>query len=189
MKRLAEPRTLSPHSRSHVPPARPILFDQHGQNAAVAPKRPEKIKRVAVRLFRQGIRAGEASGMAAVLGYTYGRWGDADGKSMITRVPFDLLAGFGLEIAASLTENDSASEHLEALAIGALSLHAGAWGRARGHEDRAAAAAREAKAAEAKALPPVASAKGLLDELGARSPERGTASLSEEELARLVTRH
>src|SRR5581483_11117463 len=180
MKRLAAPRELVPHSRSHAPPPRSVLLDPHGHPAPVVARHPEKLKRVAVRLFRQGIRAGEASGMAAVLGYTYGRWGDPEGKGMITRVPFDLLAGFGLEIAASLTENDSASEHLEALAIGALSLHAGAWGRARGHEDRTAAVTREVKAAEVKGLPPSASSKGLLDEMGARSPERGTASLSEE---------
>ena len=118
--------------------------------------------------------------MAAALGYMYGRWGDPDGKSILTRVPLDLLTGFAFEIGAAWTENDEASQHLEALAIGALSLHAGAWGRARGHDDR--------KAAESKAVEGKAAAGGLLGEVGARSPERGTASLSEEELARLVTR-
>ena len=113
--------------------------------------------------------------MAATLGYAYGRWGDPDGKGLLVKIPLDLVTGFAFEIGAAWTENDQAAQHLEAFALGALSLHAGAWGRARGHEDR--------RAAEGKAT-----AGGLLGEVGARSPERGTASLSEEELARLVTR-
>jgi hypothetical protein len=171
MRQLAHaPRTVAPR---HLPAHdRPGLVGPHGR--ALTAEDP-KWKRVGVRLFHQGIRAAEASGMAATLGYVYGRWGDPEGKSMLTKVPLDLLAGVAFELGAAWTENDDASQHLESFALGALALHAGAWGRARGHDDK--------KAAEGKTT-----SAGLLGEVGARSPERGTASMSEEELARLVTR-
>jgi hypothetical protein len=169
------PRTLAVapqrHPNLHRDPS--PMMDQFGKPAH--PAKETKWKRVGVRIFHQSVRAAEASGMAATLGYMYGRWGDPDGKSILTKVPLDLVAGFAFEIGAAWTENDEAAQHLEAFALGALSLHAGAWGRARGHDDRTTAEGR-------------ASAGGLLGEVGARSPERGTASLSEEELARLVTR-
>jgi hypothetical protein len=128
--------------------------------------------------------------MAATLGYVYGRWGDSAGKSILTKVPLDLVTGFVFEAGAAWTENDEAAQHLESFALGALALHAGAWGRARGHDDRTAAEAKalESKAAEAKAIEGKTASSGLLDEMSGRSPERGTASMSEEELARLVTR-
>jgi len=143
-----------------------------------------KWKRVGVRLFHQGVRAAEAGGMAATLGYVYGRWGDPEGQSLLTKVPLDLLTGVAFELGAAWTENDDASQHLESFALGALALHAGAWGRARGHDDKRAADARAA----AGEGPGTATSKGLVGEVGARSPERGTASMSEEELARLITR-
>lgn len=176
MKRLAHARELVPRHDPRQHRERPLAGEAHERPLSHAPRGPEtKWKRVGVRMFHQGVRAAEASGMAATLGYMYGRWGDPDGKSILTKIPLDLVTGFAFEIGAAWTENDEASQHLEAFAIGALSLHAGAWGRARGHDDRTAA---EGKAA----------VKGMLGEVGARSPERGTASLSEEELARLVTR-
>jgi hypothetical protein len=143
-----------------------------------------KWKRVLVRLGHQGIHAAEASVVAAGIGYAYGRSGP---DSALTKVPLDLVFGAAMEFAAAMTENAVAASHLEAAALGAIALHAGAWGRARGQGDRQAAEAARAHE-DAKALPGKSSSSGMLGEVGERSPERGVASMSEEELARLITR-
>ena len=158
MRRMAqEPRALAIAPQRH-PQYRDPSHYLGPDGRPARPAEEPKWKRVGQRALHQGIRAAEASGMAATLGYAYGRWGDPDGKGLLVKIPLDLVTGFAFEIGAAWTENDQAAQHLEAFALGALSLHAGAWGRARGHED--------CRAAEGKAT-----AGGLLGEVGARSPE------------------
>src|SRR6185295_19308274 len=123
-RRLAEPRDQAQRRMLRpLPPPSP-LADPLGHRIVAAAGHEPKWKRAGKRLIHQGLRAGEATTIAAVFGYAYGRFGDPDGKSALSKVPFDLAAGVGFELAASLTENDYAASHLEALALGALSLHA-----------------------------------------------------------------
>ncbi len=191
MRQLGRPpRVLAPHrigGRASGRDEPSVIGEPHGRPYERPPE--PKWKRVLVRLGHQGIRAGEASVVASVLGYVYGRSGP---ETPLTKAPLDLLFGLVLEGASALTESDVASSHLEAAALGAIALHAGAWGRARGQDDRLAAEvkakAEDAAKEAAKALPGKTSASGYLGDVGERSPERGTASMSEEELARLITR-
>jgi hypothetical protein len=124
----------------------------------------EKAKRGTRALARTAI----LSGTAYVAGYGQGRFG-----TKVLPIPFDLLAGVTCHVAgfALLDRNERLASHLQAAGDGALAAHFAAAGRGRGKAVRA-------KKGEAPLV------EGEF--AGGRPELTGTASLSDEELARLA---
>ncbi|HEY0711732.1 MAG TPA: hypothetical protein VGF45_03605 [Polyangia bacterium] len=137
--------------------------------SVAGPKAPmsgaEKAKRGTRALARTAI----ISGAAYVAGYGQGRFG-----TKVLPIPFDLLAGVTCHVAgfALMDRNDRLASHLQAAGDGALAAHFAAAGRGRGKAVRA-------KKGEA----PLIEGEYMA---GGRPELTGTASLTDEELARLA---
>jgi hypothetical protein len=124
----------------------------------------EKAKRGTRALARTAV----LSGAAYVAGYGQGRFG-----TKILPIPFDLLAGVTCHVAgfALMDRNDRLASHFQAAGDGALAAHFAAAGRGRGKAVRA-------KKGEVPLI------EGELSE--GRPELTGTASLSDQELARIA---